>query len=441
MTTLLRYILIGLVVLRAVFVTGHNGSDSDSTSAASSAHQPIRTRGHRERWDLRATRWLARVVGVASGVVVLVVLTAGVGVRDAGTAVTLPDRLAGYSHLTGDVSDAPPGRAVALYQHGFGVELMDFPQAVVLAADDDVYRRLDAAEDRSGPESQGDPGPMQLSPDGRWVALGDHDMSEASLDLVDLSTGDVTEHELPEARSVLPVAWSADGSQIAYVFTDQPTKPYSPASPIGDLFVLDLDSGEAEPVPGGEGAWRAAFSPDGRQLAVQQSEGDEGLAIVDLASSTVRALPHGVTLAGPNAWSPDGRLLAVAGKSSISFLDVAGSRTSIPLRPAVDQSMVGWVGEREVALLDTSEDSVTRLVARPLEGGESRELTRVEGTSSYGVWRVQLASALLADLEIRATGEPDRGPLPAPFRIAAAVLVGLAVTILATRMTRRHPSH
>ena len=370
----------------------------------------------------------------------LAVLTAGGGGRDAGTAVALPDRLAAYSHLTGDVSNSPPGRALALYQHGFGVELGDFPQAVVLAADDDVYRRLDAAEDRSGPESQGDPGPMRLSPDGRWVALGDHDMPEASLDLVDLSTGDVIEHELPESRSVLPVTWSADGSQIAYVSGDQPTNPYSPASPIGDLFVLDLESGDAEPVPGGEGTGRAAFSPDGTQLAVQQSEGSEDLAIVDLASSTVRALPHAGTLAGPNAWSPDGRLLAVARESSIGFLDVAGSRPSTPYDLALNQAVAGWVGEREVVLLDTHDDNVTRLVARPLEGGESRELTRIEGTSSYGVLYIQLASALLPDLETREAGEPDRGPLPTPFRIAAAVLVGLAVTILAARITRRHPS-
>ena len=389
---------------------------------------------------MKRTGWLSLAMGAAAGVIVLLPLTAGVGGRDGGTAVTLPDRLAGYSYLTGNVSDAPPGRALALYQHGFGVEFMDFPQAVVLAAAADVYRRLDAAEDRSGPESQGDPGPMRLSPDGRWVALGDHNTSEANLELVDLSTGDVIRHELPEARSVLPVAWSADGSQVAYVSGDQPTNPYSPRPRIGDLFMLDLESGDAGPVPGGDGARTAAFSPEGRQIAVQRSGRAEGIAIVDLPSSTVRALSHGGTLAGPDAWSPDGRLLAVARKSSIGFLDVAESRPSTPFHLAVDQSVVGWVGEREVVLLDTSDDNMTRLVAHPLEGGESRELTRVEGTSNYGVTRFQLASALLANIEVRVTGEPDRGPLPAPFRIAAAVLVGLAVTILAARMTRRHPS-
>lgn len=383
---------------------------------------------------MKRTGWLSVAVGAACGVVVLI---AGVGGRDAGTAVSLPDRLAGYSYLTGNVSDAPPGRAVALYQHGFGVEFMDFPQAVLLAADDDVYRRLDAAEDRSGPESQGDPGPMLLSPDGRWVALGDHNTSAANLARVDVSTGAEVRHQLPEApRSVLPVDWSADGSRIAYVSGDQPTNPYSPASPIGDLFILDLESGNAQPVPGGEGARTAAFSPDGRRIAVQRS--GEGLAVVDLPSSTVRDLSSRGPLAGPDAWSPDGRLLAVAQRSAIEFLDVAGSRPSTPFHLAVDQSLVGWVGEREVVLIDDSDDNVTRLVAQHLGGGGSRELTRVENTSRYGVARFQLASALLPDLEIRDPGEPDRGPLPALLRIMAAVLVGSAVTILADWMTRRH---
>jgi WD40 repeat protein len=327
-----------------------------------------------------------------------------VGGRDAETAVSLPDRLAGYSYLTGNVSEAPPGRAVALYQHGFGVEFMDFPQAVVLAADDDVYRRLDAAEDRSGPESQGDPGPMRLSPDGRWVALGDHNTSEANLEFVDLSTGRLVRHYLPEARSVLPVAWSADGSQIAYVSADQPTNPYSPASPIGDLFILDLESGDAQPVPGAHGARTAAFSPDGRQIAVQRS--GDGKAIVDLPTSTVRTLRPRGTLAGPHAWSPHGRLLAVAHKSSIGFLDVAGSRPATPFQLFVDQALVGWVGESEVVLVDYSHDNVTRLVARSLESGDSRELTRVEGTSSYGVARFQLASALLPGLEVGCPASP-----------------------------------
>jgi hypothetical protein len=144
--------------------------------------------------------WLSLVLGTSAAAFVLLPMASGVESRDGGTAVSIPDRLASYSYLTGNVSDAPPGRAVALYQHGFGVEFMDYPQAVVLAADDDLYRRLDAAEDRGGSETQGDPGPMLLSPDGLWVALGDHDTRDADLGVVDLRTGGVTSRQVPDAQ-------------------------------------------------------------------------------------------------------------------------------------------------------------------------------------------------------------------------------------------------
>src|SRR4051812_21647778 len=189
--------------------------------------------------------------GDVGAALVLVPLAGGAEARHGSAAVAVPDRLAGYSHLMADVSDAPPGRAVALYQHGCGVELLDTPQAVVLAADDDVYRRLGAAESRGGAESQGDPGPMLLSPDGRQVALGDHDTGSPDLAVVDLGSGDVASHQLPDARSVIPVAWAPDGARVAYLSDAAATHPYSGGPIVGDLLVLDLASGEASPVPGG----------------------------------------------------------------------------------------------------------------------------------------------------------------------------------------------
>ncbi|MFC6345619.1 TolB family protein, partial [Nocardioides hankookensis] len=175
-----------------------------------------------------------------------------------------------------------------LYQHGFGVELLDAPQAVVLAADDDVYRRLGAAESRGGAETQGDPGPMLLSPDGLHVALGDHDSRAADLGIVDLGSGDLTSYDLPEARSVIPVAWAPDGSRVAYVSDGTATNPYAGGPVVGDLVVLDLASGETSPVPGGIDVSVAAFSPDGDELAMQRSSGSGGLAVVDLSSGAVR---------------------------------------------------------------------------------------------------------------------------------------------------------
>ncbi|VXB17525.1 exported hypothetical protein [Nocardioides sp. AX2bis] len=283
-------------------------------------------------------RWHCLALGAACAAVTLVPLATEGGPADSGTTASLPHQLAGYSYLTTDVSEAPPGRAIALYQHGFGVEFLDFPQAVVLGADTDIYRRLDAAEDRAGPETQGDPAPMLLSPDGRRVALGDHDTSEADLEIVDLSSADVARHALPPARSVRPIAWSSESTQVAYISSTEPTNPYSGRSLVGDLVVLDTDSGDTTAVTVGDPISGAAFSPDGSLIAVQRRGSSSGISLVDLATSTVRDLPRPLqdeaqrgVLAGPEAWSPDGRLLAVAHEESMEFLDVTGCRPQPPL--------------------------------------------------------------------------------------------------------------
>ncbi|KQW48687.1 hypothetical protein ASC77_08090 [Nocardioides sp. Root1257] len=384
---------------------------------------------------VRAGR-LALVLGTSAAALVLVPLAGGAEAHRGTTSVALPDRLADYSHLTADVTDAPVGRAVALYQRGFGVELFDSPQAVLLAADDDVYRRLGAAESRGGPESQGDPGPMLLSPDGRQVVLGDHDTGSPDLAVVDLGSGDVATHGLPDARSVIPVAWSPDGSRVAYLSDDSPTNPYSGGLIVGDLVVLDLASGEASPVPGGEDVSAAAFSPDGAELAVQHASGSGGLAIVDLASGAVRRVDATGSLAGPDAWSPDGSLLALVGAPGLSFVDPDG--TGVPLtlaRPATD-GILGWTGSREVAVLESPDADDATITAYALDGG-SRPLTAIGDLGSYGIGRIQLASGLIADLQARPAGSPDHGPWPPAFRIGVALVLGLAIALVVVLVDRR----
>lgn len=392
-------------------------------------------------------RRLHLVLGAVCAGVVFVLLAAGGGTRSPGSAVTLPDRLAGYSYLTGNVVEAPPGRAVALYQHGFGVEFMDFPQAVVLAADGDVYRRLNAAEDRAGPETQGDPAPMLLSPDGRWVALGDHDTTSPDLALVSLETGKVTSWTLPDARSVRPVAWSPDGTRLAYLADDKPTNPHLGSPLVGTLLRLDIASGAVEAVPGGAQSTAAAFSPDGALIAVQRmGEPETGLAIVRLGTGAVRALPGAGRLTAPNAWSPDGRLLAVDRRSGIWVVDVAAAPATEPARLSLPQptshTMLGWTANREVALLDYTRPDQSRVIAHSLARGESRELTLIDGMESYGVGRLQLATALIADLAVRESDDPDRGPLPPVIRALLALLAGLVTIVVASRIARRrYPGH
>lgn len=394
----------------------------------------------------RGRTFLAAGAGTAVLVFVVSPFLAGEAPDAAGTAV-LPERLAGYSLLTGDVAESPPGRAVALLQHGYGVELLDLPQAVVVGWGADAYRRVGEAEDRAGPETQGDPAPMLLSPDGRRVAVGDHDTDDPDLAMVDLATGVTTRHPLPGGESIRPVAWSPDGRRVAYLSSGA-TDPSRGDGMDGELTVLDLSSGRTEAVPGADDAVGAAFDPSGTRLAVQHVRASAGaLTLVDLVDGRTREAGRGARLAGPAAWSPDGRVVAVVqrGRSKaarVAFVDArTGRRTTDPvlrLGSGIVGSapVLGWTGEDEVVTVlplpgTETWSGTAQLAAVPLDGGEPEVLVGIDGLDSFGVARLQLAQDALADVEVRAVTEVDRGPWPWPWRLALAVATGALVAVAA----------
>lgn len=404
-----------------------------------------------------------RVVGMLSGAIglgaaaVVVALTAAGTTTPAGPGESaVPQQLAGYSHLTGSVSASAPGRALALFQHGFGVELLDFPQAVVLGADGDSYRRVDAAEDRAGASSQGDPAPMLLSPDGTRVAVGVHSTEDPDVIVVDLLTGATTIHPLPTGRSVIPVAWSTDGETLAHLLSAEPTNPYSGERITGDIGLLDLTDDTTTVLPDG-GATAAAFSPDDSELAVEQiGSTGQTLSIVDLETGEERGLGVDGVLAGPAAWSPDGRLLATttvrpagapAGVSDpgiptgLSFVDPSGQDGDVPAAQELPLSgpgrVLGWTDSDEVVMLlgTTGDDDVLSSV--PLDGGEPRELTRLAELQNYGIGRLQVASATVGDLQVVTPTDIDRGNWPLPLRGGLALLAGLVAWLVARFVVRR----
>ncbi|MEX5720117.1 TolB family protein [Geodermatophilus maliterrae] len=393
--------------------------------------------------------------------------------RPGAGAPTVPDRVGEYSHLTAPVSSSPPGRAVALFQHGFGVEFLDVPQAVVVGADDDVVRRVDLAEDRAGGETQGDPAPMLLSPDGTRIAVGDHDTPGPDLAVLDLTDGSVDVLPVSDGRGVLPLAWSPDGRRLAYLSTPGPTNPYGGVPIAGAVGLLDLGTGRATELPGASSVSTAAFAPDGSELAVQHSAaaGDalEVLSLDGAAPRTV-ALPAGHQLDGAAAWSPDGRLLAVAAADcpgmggegwrgcatpggasgdGIAFVDAtgAGGPTPAPLdrRVAGPGRVLGWSAADRVAVLvpdavgddvyDPDQHWVTEV---PLDGSAPRRISAVPTSDGrYGVGRFQLATGLLDDLEVREAGAVDRGRWPLWLRLGAAAALGATAAGGAAVVLRR----
>jgi hypothetical protein len=411
---------------------------------------------------------VAGLAGICSTVAVVVLspLTGSVTPMPTDGA-GVPSRLAGYSHLTGRVSDSPPGPAVALYQHGYGVEFLDFPQAVVLGASGDTYRRVDEAEDRAGQETQGDPAPMLLSPDGTKIAVGDHVTDKSDVVIVDLRTGDTSSHALSEGRSVVPVAWSRDGQRLAHLLTTGPTSPHRGEPIVGDVGVLDVQTGKTTMLRQARKVRTAAFSPDGTQLAVQQDVATgEQLALVDIdTDDTIRVLVTEGELAGPASWSPDGKLLATTtvrpltpvrgirtptAPTGLEFVDPTGrdgpvpEPLKLPLTP--DGRVLGWSSTYQVLALTVppgQDDGfhggpdTYELSSVPLDGTEPRALMQISGLQSFGVNRFQLADATVDELQVVTPTAVDRGPLPLPARGTAAVATGLFVWRVTRRAERR----
>ncbi|HSU00938.1 MAG TPA: hypothetical protein VLK03_00185 [Nocardioides sp.] len=417
---------------------------------------------------MRMVGVLPAVIGTAAAAVAFVVPGASSGDPAEVERTAVPEQLASYSHLTGDVSDSPPGAAVALFQHGWGVEFLDFPQAVVLGAGGDVYRRVDVAEDRAGGETQGDPAPMLLSPDGTAVAVGDHDTDAPDIVVVDLVSGTTTTHPLPTGRSVVPLAWSYDGRTLVSLLTDDPTNPYSGERITGDLGMLDLTDGTAEVMDADGEATAVAFSIDGSELAVEERTAEVSrLSVVDLASGDRRDLEADGVLAGPTAWSPDGRLLATTTvrpsgappevddpgiPTGLAFVDATGRDGEVP--PPLELPLpgagrvLGWTEPDEVLLLLDVEGydpccgpDASTLSGVPLDGAEPRTLMRIADLQSYGVGRFQVASATVDDLRVTRPEDVDRGPWPLPWRGALALVVGLVAWLGSRALLRRRGAY
>jgi hypothetical protein len=400
---------------------------------------------------LRRT-WLSTSVGGAvflSGLVMaLLPGEPGPSAQQGRGAPTIPDRVAEYSHLTGDVSSSPPGRGIALFQFGFGVEFLDFPQAVVVGADGDVYRRVDLAEDAAGRQSQGDPGPMLLSPDGSRVAVGNYDTDRPAVAVIDLASGRVDLHAVHAGRAVVPLAWSPDGRRVAYLGTPEPWNPHGLAPIAGNVGVLEPETGRAAALPGGSEVGAVAFAPDGTELAVQHADGRLEVLSLDGGGGRDLQLPAGRRLAGPAAWSPDGALLATRfDGGGIAFVDATGRSGETPdsLGPGVVSPghVLGWTAPDRVAVLvadpigDAGPDHY-RVIDVPLDGGDPRRLSAVSTSGGrYGVGQFQLAAGLLPDLQVREAGDVDRGRWPLWLRLAAALAAGAVAAGIAGLVRRR----
>ncbi|GGO16671.1 hypothetical protein [Micromonospora parathelypteridis] len=305
-----------------------------------------------------------------------------------------------------------------------------------------------------------------LSPDGRHYL-------RPSGELLDLTTG--------RQRRTLhtwmqPLAWSPDLQRVLVTrsnndsvisFGPDNQQLNDPEKP-DDVLVVDPYRGTEQVVAAGTSAAFAAgaWSPDGDLVAVAGPPDPaalvaerQRLVVVDPAGGSIRwqvDLGDRRRLAGPAAWHPDGRRIALlafdgcagpgctpeqtaARTRRIEFLDAGtGQAVGQPLPVSASTSnIVGWRGDDPIVqqsmAADRGEDRGAILAALSTDGGRDVLVTAPAGSTDL---------AVPGDLLTRAAfGGPERRPSPfaAPlwFYLTLTVPALLAVALLVRRWRRR----
>lgn len=357
---------------------------------------------------------------------------------------TIPKLFPEHSFLQGELSGSF-GRASAAYVSGIGHEDYPFPQIIIVGADSDLYRRVDASVSWGSGISG-----FRLSPDGtKFVYSGD----EGEIDVIDLRTGKRREYDVPDDSKASSVVMSADSRYVAFLLKGRQAA--------GPAILLDLVSGEHRRIA--DEATNVVFSPDGTALVLESGDlGGVTVTIVGTDGNVRRSmrLPPQVALAGSQAWSPDGKYLVVAryepgGEGGLELIDAATSGRAVtrpmPGKPTLPRAggdaVLGWRSPT-VMLTSTGDGYGTTsnlIVEVDITTGASQIVSRFDtrDTDDLAVGEVQLATDLVPSLSTRDSVHPDRGDWPVWAQVArtvyglAALLAVATVLLYATTRVRR----
>ena len=347
---------------------------------------------------------LAIGVGVLVVAVALLVVpwwTAGPGHRAVPRRAAFPSRVGGWSATASSVRRAPLGAAVALADYGDG-------RWLAVGADGTSYRTMPDARAFTGRTD----GTGLLSPDGRTVAIGGTD------DLVRLvRLGDGSEHtyRIPHAHRVRVLAYAPDGRRLVCAVDGAGGTPDS-------VILLDPVRGTSLALVTGTGR-AATFSPDGGSIAVQIGP---DVQIVHRTGKMAGRVPDiGGTLAGPHAWSPDGRWLALTDRTGrgVHFASTDPGSGDTPPAALRDRRarFVGWADPQTVF-----EQASGALLRQPITGtGHARRVATVPS----GAVLDDVATGLLTSPRLGiARGDADYGP-PASWWLRT--VIGIVAVVLA----------
>ena len=222
----------------------------------------------------------------------------------------------------------------------------------------------------------------RFSPDGRWIAFTDRDLTHfRSIHVVRREGGG--EREVVKRNGGSSLAWTPDGQALVY---EEPEN-FRLFRVRSDLRVFDLRTRKARWITRGVRARDPDVAPDGRTIVFVRQEGDRSdLAVVSLDGSGLRDLTRSEadTQWSAPRWSPTGDALVASRWLPGGALDIvrvdptSGAAAPLTLDRAKDVEPA-WTPDGTQVIFRSDRDGVSNLYAVRVADGALFRITNVLG--------------------------------------------------------------
>lgn len=221
------------------------------------------------------------------------------------------------------------------------------------------------------------------SPDRRWLAY----LADAGGRLeVHVAEPDGSNPRRVTTTGAAPVtpSWTPDGRALVYEGTDGGSR----------VWIVDLASGEARPLAGGDASLQPAVSPDGRAIAyVSRGAGNYDVFVMDPGGGNRRNVTRSAQDETMPTWRRDGTLLFLREERSrrqltrrVVSVDSAGTVTALtPPQLLVSDFAIAPAGDLIAATVpvEGTGGTAVRLLLIPLDGSDPVEVPRASADERF----------------------------------------------------------